>query len=561
MKVLIVGGVAGGASTAARLRRNSEAANIIIFEKGKDISYANCGIPYYIGDVITSRKKLVLVSKEYFKRQLNIEVRVESEVTAINRKRKTITVKNLATNAVYEESYTQLVLSPGASPIRPALPGIDDPRIFTLRNLSDMDAVKTYIQKQKPKKAAVIGAGFIGLEIAENLHKLELEVSIIELARQVMNVFDYEMATFIHQHLRTQHTELFLNDGVLKFEDLNGSLRVVLQSGRSITADLVILALGIKPESGLAKRAGLTLGIHGGIKVNDYLQTNDPSIYALGDAAEITDTVSGDNLLIPLANSANKQGRIIADNICGAKSTYKGTPGTIIAKVFDLTVAMTGNNEKQLKAKNRLFNKVYLSPAHCAEYYPDASELKLKLLYEEKTGLILGAQIIGEQGVDKRIDVIAAMLQNRRTVFDLAELELAYAPPYSSAKDPVNLAGMMAINQMQGKNRVVPWEELPKLKKENALFLDIRTKQEFRRDHIPGAVNIPFSEIRARLGEIPKDRTVILYCYQGKTVYFTLRILLQHGFTSVASLAGSYTLYKSVHAEQEHTGIFENKNE
>ncbi len=558
MKVLIVGGVAGGASTAARLRRNNETAQIIMFERGKDISYANCGIPYYIGNVIPKRRQLVLVSKKYFNQQLNIDVRVKSEVIAVDRKKKTVTVKNLSTNDVYEESYTHLVLSPGASPIRPPLPGIDDPHVFTLRTLTDMDAIKNFIQSYNPQKAVVVGAGFIGLEVAENLHKLNLSVSIVELSNQVMNVLDYELATFIHQHLRSQHVELYLNDGVEKFERSHDSLHVVLQSGRSIKSDIVILALGIKPEVSLSKQAELSIGARGGIKVDKFMRTNDPAIYALGDAAEITDIVSGDNMLIPLANSANKQGRIIADNIYGAKAIYKGTTGTIIAKVFDLAVAMTGNSEKQLKPQKRHVNKVYLIPSHHAEYYPDAFPLHIKLLYEDKTGRVLGSQIIGKQGVDKRIDVIAAMLQNRKTVFDLAELELAYAPPYSSAKDPVNLAGMVAINQMQGKNIVVPWERIPELKKENALFLDIRTKQEFKAGHIPGAVNIPFSELRKRLLEIPKDRTVVIYCYQGKEAYFALRILLQHGFTRAANLAGSYTLYKSVHSEQENTGISEN---
>lgn len=558
MKILIIGGVAGGASTATRLRRYNEKNEIIIFERGNDISYANCGIPYYIGDVIKDRNQLVLVTKEYFKNALNIDVRLQSEVTAINREKKTISVFDSINNNIYEESYDKLVLSPGGSPIRPDIQGINDSRIFTLRNLEDMDKIKSFIKINNPKKAIVVGAGFIGLEVAENLHRLGIMVSIVELAGQVMNLLDYEMATFIHQHMQSKKIELFLNDGVKSFESSGKELKLILQSGRTINASFVILSIGIKPEIKLAKISNLNIGEKGGIKVNDYLQTNDKDIYALGDAIEIKDCVSETYSLIPLANSANKQGRIIADNINGEKIKYNGTPATAIAKVFDTTVAVTGNSEKQLKKNNFNYSKVYLNPSSHAGYYPDAYPMILKLIYEEKNGKILGAQIIGAEGVDKRIDIISSLIQNDKSVFELAELELAYAPPYSSAKDPVNIAAMIAINQIQGKNPVVFWNEIEKIKNDGAIIIDVRSKLEFELGHIENAINIPFVDFRNSLNKISKNKKILLYCNQGKTAYFALRILKNFGYNNVYNLSGGFKLYKTTLLKQENVGIFEN---
>jgi len=556
-KVLIVGGVAGGSSVAARLRRLDEQAEIIIFERGKNISYANCGIPYYIGDVIKERDDLVVVSKRQFTKMFKAEVRTESEVIEIDRTAKKIKVKDLTNNYIYEEAYDKLVLSPGGQPIRPPIDGVNDSRVFTLRSLEDMDAIKTFINDKKPKKAVVVGAGFIGLEMAENLTHLGIKVAIVELAGQVMNLLDFEMAAVIHQHLHHKNIELHLKDAVEKFTEGKELLEVKLKSGRNLETDMVLLNVGIKPEVDLAKNAGLKVGAKGGLVVNDKMETADPNIYALGDVIEIKDSVFGLPALIPLANSANKQGRLVADNINGANRVYKGTPGTAIAKVFDLTVAITGGSEKQLKKQGVKYSKVYLNPASHAGYYPDAFPMFFKLLYEVPSGRLLGAQIVGAEGVDKRIDVISAMLQQKQTVFDLAELELAYAPPYSSAKDPVNLAAMVAINQMEGKSQVIYWDELAAAKERGALLIDVRTPMEFDLGQIEGAKNIPLVKIRESLSEIPKDREIIVYCNQGKTSYFALSLLRNLGYEKVYSLSGGYKLYRLTTLKQENLGVFD----
>lgn len=557
MKVLIVGGVAGGATTAARLRRQSEDVEIVMFERGNEISYANCGIPYYIGDVIKNREDLVVVSEEDFKKQFNTDVRTNSEVISIDRKNKKVKVKDLRNNNVYEESYDKLVLSPGGYPVRPPIPGINDPRIFTVRNLYDMDLIKSFINEKNPKKAIVVGGGFIGLEIAENLHNLGMLVSVVELAGQVMNLLDYEMATVIHQHLKSNNIELYLKDAVKEFSQIGGKVEAVLGSGRKISSDMVILSIGIRPEASLAAGAGLKIGDLGGIKVNCRLETDDPDIYALGDATEINEIVSDSCSLIPLANSANKQGRIVADNIMGKKREYKGTPGTAIAKVFDTTVAITGLSEKALKKKGIEYSKAYLQPSSHAGYYPDAYPMVLKLLFCPKDGRVMGAQIIGKEGVDKRIDVVSALVQLGRTVYDMAELELAYAPPYSSAKDPVNLAAMVAINQIEGSNPVVFLDEMDKLRKEGAVFIDVRTPLEYSIGHVDGAVNIPLSLLRDRLSDIPREKKTVVYCNQGKTAYYALRALRNLGYEKSFNLSGGYKLYKFATAEQENTGIFQ----
>jgi NADPH-dependent 2,4-dienoyl-CoA reductase/sulfur reductase-like enzyme/peroxiredoxin family protein/rhodanese-related sulfurtransferase/TusA-related sulfurtransferase len=556
MKVVIIGGVAGGASTAARLRRLDEELEIVLLERNQDISYANCGLPYHIGKVIKDREQLIIVTKEDFVRQLNVKVKVQSEVVAINRDRKTVTVHDLANQHTYEEKYDKLVLAPGGQPTRPPLPGINNPRIFTLRNLTDMDTIINFIQASQPQRAAVVGAGFIGLEVAENLQKLGIQVSIVELSDQVMNQLDYEIATTVHQHLHSKNIELYLNDGVAEFVLAGTYLQLKLQSKRTLAVDFVILSIGVKPEITLATEANLTIGDYGGIRVSPTLQTNDPDIYALGDATEITDLVSAQPALIPLANSANKQGRLVADNIMGATKPYLGTTGTAIAKVFDLAIAITGNSEKQLQKRQQAYSKVYLHPSSHAGYYPDAHPLIMKVLYQEKTGKLLGAQLVGAEGVDKRIDVLATMIQQQKTVADLAALELAYAPPFSSAKDPVNLAGMIALNQMEGKNPSVFWDQVPALQKSGALFVDVRTKLEYDSGHLEQALHLPWPEIRTRYREIPADRKVVLYCSLGKRAYFALCILRNLGYKNVYNLNGGYKLYKLTTLPQENVGLF-----
>ncbi len=558
MKVVIIGGVAGGASTAARLRRNDEKAEIIVFEKGKEVSYANCGIPYYIGEVIKDRSLLELLTPNDFKKMLNVDVRNYSEVINIDRTNKVVTVRSHLNNTEYTETYDKLVLSPGGNPIKPPLPGIGSEKIFTIRTLADMDKIKAFINANNPKKAVIIGAGFIGLEIAENLSELGIKVSIVELADQVMNVIDYEMATIIHQHLHTKNIGLYLKDGVKEFrENEEKQLEVVLNSNRTIKADIVMLSIGIKPDTTLARNAGLNIGALGGIETNSKMQTSDKDIYALGDATEIKDCVLEKMNLIPLANSANKQGRIVADNLCGIEREYTSTTGASIAKVFDMVVGTVGSNEKNLIKNNINYSKVYLQPSSHAGYYPDAFPLMLKLLYSKFDFRVLGAQLIGADGIDKRIDVIATLLQHKGTIYDLASLELSYAPPFNSAKDPVNVAAMIAINQEEGKNDVIFWNEVNKYKQNGALFLDVRDKMSYDLDHIGDAINIPLVNLREKLAELPKDKDIITYCNQGKSGYFALSILKQNGFTNVKNLSGGIKLFKFTIFKQENIGIFD----
>ena len=547
MKVLIIGGVAGGASTAARLRRLDEKAEIIIFEKGKHISFANCGIPYYCGDVIKEREKLLILTPQKIKNLLNVEARVESEVIRINRENKTVTVFDIATNMEYEESYEKLVLSPGASPIKPPIEGIEDKRIFTVRNLDDADSIKNHIKKNSSKKAAVIGGGFIGVEMAENLAHLGLDVSIVEMSNQLMNQLDYEIAAQVHNHLRSKGINLYLGDGVKSF-DKGEILTIKLHSGKQINADLIILSIGVKPETLLVQKAGLEIGKTGGILVNENLQTSDENIYALGDAIEVRDFISGIEALIPLAGPANKQGRIVAENIYGMNTRYKATQGTAIVKVFDLAVASTGNSEKQLIKNNIPYIKSYTQGFSHADYYPEAFPLMIKLLFSPENGRILGAQIVGLEGVDKRIDVIASCLRLNGTVRDLIELELAYAPPFGSAKDPVNIAGMVAENILAGNIKPIYWDEIDELNlnSSEAFILDVRMREEQALGRFDSSVNIPLEELRNKLNEIPKDKKIIIYCAKGLKSYFASRILAQNGFNNVYSLNGGYSLYKQV---------------
>jgi NADPH-dependent 2,4-dienoyl-CoA reductase/sulfur reductase-like enzyme/rhodanese-related sulfurtransferase len=540
-KVLIVGGVAGGASAAARLRRLDEAAQIIMFERGQHISFANCGLPYYIGGTITHREELLLQTPESFKQRFNVDVRVGSEVVGINRDKKEVEVVEPASNRHYVEKYDQLVLSPGAEPVRPAIAGIDSDKVFTLRNLADMDRIVEFIGANNPRHALVVGAGYIGLEMAENLRARGLSVEIVEMLDQVMPGLDKEMAWFLQRHLIEHGVALRLGDGVGSIQQEGSSLEVTLRSGNKLRCDFAILAAGVRPEVKLAKDGGLEIGARGGIKVNEYLQTSDPDIYAIGDAVEVRDFVLGGAALIPLAGPANKQGRMVADNICGRKHRYSGTQGTAILRLFDLTAAMTGASEKALAKTNVEYEKVYLHPAGHAGYYPGAQPMHIKLLFGKPQGRILGAQIVGGDGVDKRIDVLAVAIRAGMTVFDLMELELAYAPPYGSAKDPVNMAGYVAANILDGTVRVKHFNEL----KKDDFLLDVRTPAEFAKGSVPNAKNVPLGAIRNRLDELPRDRTIHAFCGVGVRSYIACRILEQNGF-DVRNLPGGYMTYRTM---------------
>ena len=479
MKVLIIGGVAGGATTAARLRRLDESAEIRIYERGAYISYANCGLPYYIGGTIAERDRLFVQTPESFSELLNVDVKVKHDVIAINRDRKTLSVRNLDTDEVFEDPYDKLVLSPGAEPLRPGIPGIDSDKIFTLRNVPDTDQIKAFVEEKKPRRAVIIGAGFIGLEMAENLHQLGIFVTIVEAAEQVMNILDYEMAAEVHQHLKVKGVEFYLKDGVSSFTDKGDSVHIALQSSRVIEADLIILSIGVKPDVKLAVDAGLEIGSTGGIKIDSHLMTNDKDIYALGDATEYPNPITGDPLRVPLAGPANKQGRMVADNIIqGNKRSYRGTIATGIAKVFDLTVASTGLSEKQLLKMNREYQRLVIHATSHAGYYPDADPMTIKIIFNKERQL-LGAQIVGYTGVDKRIDLFAVILGHAGTIDDLQEIEHAYAPPFSSAKDPVNIAGFVAENILNGSSRHLHWNELNDIPREERFLIDVRTEDEY----------------------------------------------------------------------------------
>lgn len=549
MKILIVGGVAGGATVAARLRRLDEQAEVILFERGKYVSYANCGLPYYIGGSIADRSKLFVQTAKGFTDRFRIDIRTEQEVTSIDRARKQVAVHNLATGETYAESYDRLVLSPGAEPLRPPIEGIDSPRIFTLRSVPDTDAIKQYVDVQRPRRAVVVGGGFIGLEMAENLHRLGLHVDVVEMSDQVMAPLDYSMAALVHRHLADKGVGLYLKDGVVRFEEgSGGGVRVHLQNGRQILSDLVILSIGVRPETKLAREAGLETGERRGIVVNEYMQTSDPEIYALGDAVEVPHLVTGRPALIPLAGPANKQGRIVADNIIlGNTHRYRGSIGTSVAKIFDLTVAAAGANAKLLKACGIEYVSSYTHGASHAGYYPDALPLSIKILFAPGTGRLLGAQVVGCDGADKRIEMFEQIIRTGGTVHDLTELEHAYAPPYSSAKDPVNMAGYVAENILAGRVRLIQWREIASLG-DGTLRIDVRTRDEFAMGSIPGFVNIPLDELREHLDELPRERPVVVSCAVGLRGYFASRILTQHGFGDVRNLSGGYTTWRAATA-------------
>ncbi|HML71999.1 MAG TPA: DsrE/DsrF/DrsH-like family protein [Macellibacteroides fermentans] len=549
MKYLIIGGVAGGATVAARLRRMDEQAEIILFERGAYVSYANCGLPYYIGDTITQRDNLFVQTALGFTARFNIDIRTKQEVVAIQPQGKTVLVKNLVTNETYSEGYDKLVLSPGAEPIRPRVDGISGNRIFTLRNVPDTDTIKGYINTIKPKTALVIGGGFIGLEMAENLHELGIEVGVIEMANQVMAPLDYSMAAIVHHHMVENNVSLYLGDGVASFKETENGVAVVLASGKELETDMVILSIGVRPETLLAKEAGLALGKLGGIEVNEYMQTSDPDIYALGDAVEVTHLVTGSKALIPLAGPANKQGRIVADNIVyGNKKVYEGSIGTSIAKIFHLTVAAAGVNSKLLAKEGIPYHESFTHSGSHAGYYPGALSLSIKILFAPKTGKLLGAQVVGFDGVDKRIEMLAQVIRNNGTVYDLMELEHAYAPPYSSAKDPVNMAGFVAENILTGKVKTAQWRDIEGLSKE-ALIVDVRTREEFALGSIPGSVNIPVDELRSRLPELPLDKDIVVTCAVGLRGYVAYRILVQNGYERVRNLSGGYKTWSLARIE------------
>lgn len=540
MNYLIIGGVAGGATVAARLRRMDEKANIILFERGKYVSYANCGLPYYIGDTINNREKLFVQTAKGFTDRFRIDIRTEQEVTAIRPDKKEVEIKNLSTGETYTETYDKLVLSPGAEPLRPSIEGIGSKKIFTLRNVPDTDTIKNYVNTENPKRAIVVGGGFIGLEMAENLHDLGIQVDVVEMANQVMAPLDFPMAAIVHRQLTDKGVGLHLEDGVSRFEEKDGGVTVHLRSGKQIATDMVLLSIGVRPETKLAKDAGLAIGERGGIAVNDYMQTSDADIYALGDAVEVRHLVTGQPALIPLAGPANKQGRIVADNIVfGNKEKYPGSIGTSIAKVFDLTVAAAGANAKLLQRNNIPYISSYTHGASHAGYYPGAVPLSIKILFAPENGKLLGAQIVGFNGVDKRIEMLAQVIQRGGTVHDLAELEHAYAPPYSSAKDPVNMAGFVAENILNKKSRIIQWRELAELPADT-IRIDVRTHDEYKLGTIPGFINIPVDELREHLDELPKEKPIVVTCAVGLRGYLAYRILVQNGFKHVRNLSGGY---------------------
>ena len=547
MKVVIVGGVAGGATAAARLRRLDENAQIVMIERSGYVSYANCGLPYYIGGTITDRAKLTLQTPQSFRNRFDIDARVRQEVISIDRRARTVTVRRLDDGVEYIESYDKLILSPGARPSIPPLPGVDAEHLFTLRTVEDTYRIAEFIEREQPRRATVVGAGFIGLEMAENLRERGLEVTVVQRGGHVMPIFDSDMASLLHNHLREHGVELLLEADVTGFQETAGSISTSLADGRVLKSDLVMLSIGVAPESALAREAGLELGLHGSIKVDAHMRTSDPDIYAVGDAVEVTNVVSDSPALIALAGPANKQGRIAADNICGRASEFAGSQGSSVLKLFELDAAATGLTLTAARNAGIDADAVILSPANHATYYPGAETMTLKVVFDREGGRVLGAQAIGRGGVDKRIDVIAVAIRARMTAADLTELDLAYAPPYSSAKDPVNMAGFMIQNILEGIVDQITWDEALRLAAEGdgVALLDTRTVGENTRGGIEGASHIPVDELRGRLGELPRDKRLLAFCASGLRSYVACRILSQHGFTC-ANIAGGYGFHAQV---------------
>ena len=546
MKVVIIGGVAGGATAAARIRRLDEQAEIVVLERSGFVSYANCGLPYYIGGVIQDQEELTLQTPESFWDRFHIDVRVGHEVTAIDPTAKTVTGKNLATGETFAESYDKLLLSPGAKPLKPPLPGLDSPRLFTLRTVEDTLAIRAFVEEHKPRRAVMAGGGFISLEVAENLAELGVEVTVVQRLPHLMPPLDYDMASFLHNHMRAKGVRVLLDTAVSGFSQQGQTITTLVEGGNPIPADLAILAIGVAPESTLAKEAGLALGQRGGIAVNDRMETSHPDIYAVGDAVEITHLVTGEKTRIALAGPANKQGRVAADNICGGDSRYPGAQGSSVLKLFDLTVAATGLNEGTAQAAGLDYETVILSPLSHAGYYPGGTVMTMKVLYEKGSLRLLGAQIVGGDGVDKRLDVLATAMQAGLTVTALKELDLAYAPPFSSAKDPVNMAGFMAENLEAGLVKQFTWQQVDSLPRDGSVNLvDVRTPEEYADGHAAGFVNIPVDQLRQRLGEIDPSKPVYLICQSALRSYLACRVLEQRGYTA-SHLAGGYRLYGSV---------------
>ena len=544
-KVVIIGGVAGGASAAARLRRLDENAHIVVVERGPYISFANCGLPYYLGGTIQDRAALTLQTPESFKARFNVDVRVFSEAVSIQPDNKTITIHNHNTGEEYEESYDSLILSMGADAAMPPIPGIDSKKVFTVRNIPDTVAVKTYIEEHQAKKAVVAGGGFIGLEVAENLRDLGMDVTLVEMADQVIPSIDADMAAQVHGHMRQKGLHLLLGSALQKIEDTETGVSLTV-NGEPIDADLLVMAIGVRPASEIAVKAGLPANAKGALIVNSAMETGVEGIYAVGDLIEITHFVTGEKGYIPLAGPANKQGRIAADNICGIPSRYTGTQGSSILKVFDLAVASTGITEKTAKALHLNYEKSFTFSANHATYYPGATNMSIKTIFEKDTGKILGVQIVGNDGVDKRCDVFATTIRAGMTAKDLTELELCYAPPFGSAKDPVNMAGYVIENMMSGLVKTFHWHDIEKISKDpNAFLLDTRNPMEYLAGTIPGFVNIPLDSLRDRLDEIPKDKTIYVTCQIGLRGYIAARILMQNGY-DVYNLSGGYRLYQTI---------------
>ncbi len=560
MKYLIVGGVAGGATTAARLRRIDEKAEIIMFEKGPHISYANCGLPYYIGGVIKEREKLLVQTPESFGARFNIDIRVYSMVTSIDPKKKEITVKSLKTGDIYTESYDKLVLSPGASPVKPPIPGIDLPNIYTLRNVEDTDKIKAFVDDKTPRSAVVVGAGFIGLEMAENLHHRGVKVSVVEAAGQVMNMMDSEVAAPLHHHFKEKEVGLFLEDAVKEFKQVGDLIEVSLSSGRIIQSDFIILSIGVRPDTTLAKDAGIKIGETGGVWVDDYLQTSEKDVYAVGDSIEFPHPITKKPTIAFLAGPANRQGRILADNmVYGHNRKYKGSIGTAIAKVFDMTAGITGMTHRGLKAAGIKHDCTIVHAGSHAGYYPGSMQMMLKISFDPKSGRLYGGQVVGYKGVDKRLDLLATVIKNEGTIYDLQEIEHAYAPPFSSAKDPVNQAGYNAENIIKGLFKPLsPFKFHKRIKKE-CFVLDIRTPEEVSIDAIEDSVNIELDKLRENLDRIPKDKKIMIYCGVGLRGYVAARILKQNGFDDVYNLSGGLKVYKQAMSEQSNIIFFSNE--
>ena len=551
MKVVIVGGVAGGATAAARIRRLDEQAEITVFERSGYVSYANCGLPYFIGDVITDPEELTLQTPESFYERFRVQMKVRHEVTAILPEKKSVRVKNLETGEEFEESYDKLLLSPGARPTQPRLQGTDLDRVFTLRTVEDTIRIKDYVNQKKPRSAVLAGGGFISLELAENLRHLGLDVTIVQRPMQLMNPFDADMAAFIHAEMRKGGVRLALGQTVDGFVEADGGVDVLLRDAPPLHADMVVLAIGVTPDTALAKDAGLELGLKGSILVNDRMETSVPDIYAVGDAVQVRHLVTGTDSVISLAGPANKQGRIAADNICGRDSRYPGSLGSSVIKLFDLTAASTGVNETNAKKAGLDADKLFLSPMNHAGYYPGGETMTMKIVFEKETWRLLGAQIVGGAGVDKRIDVLATAIQNRMDVRDLQTLQLAYAPPYGSAKDAVNMAGYMAENLSDGIVKQFHWHDVDNLPRDGSVvILDVRTPGEFRRGHFDGAVNIPVDELRERMDEIERGKPLYVNCQSALRSYIACRILTQNGFDCY-NLAGGYRLYDVVMRDAE----------